>query len=221
MPKKTPDDTAALAEQLAAALAALPESERIDALNAARRTLATASPYHEHPTDCTEWVPAAKVISNDYNPNRVARPEMKLLRDSVEADGVTMNIVVYHDEDNDLYVVVDGFHRWTLLAETLKMAHVPVSVIRSDLANRMASTVRHNRARGKHAVQLMSDMVAKLLDLGWKEARIAKHLGMEAEEVLRLKREAGIGSHYARQPHSKAWVRDTDDALLTAAEESR
>lgn len=187
---------------------------KIQALNNARTALSVCSPYKENPTDCTVWVDAKKVISNDYNPNKVARPEMLLLLDSIKSDGVTMNIVVFYDEDNDLYIVVDGFHRWTVMTKELKMSHVPVSIIKSDLANRMASTVRHNRARGKHAVQLMSDMVENLIGLGWKDARIAKHLGMEAEEVLRLKREAGIGSHYAGQSHSKAWVRDTSDVLI-------
>lgn len=194
----------------------LPRGEKIAALNNVREQLHQISPFKDHPTDFTKWVKAEKVISNDYNPNKVARPEMALLEDSIKADGVTMNIVAFPDKDQGLAVVVDGFHRWTVLTKRMHFDYVPVSEINKPMADRMASTVRHNRARGKHEVDLMTDMVEKLLDLGWKDVKIATHLGMEAEEVLRLKREAGIGSHYANQPHSKAWVRDTNDVVLSA-----
>lgn len=194
----------------------LPFGEKIAALNNVREQLHQISPFKDHPTDFTKWVKAEKVISNDYNPNKVARPEMALLEDSIKADGVTMNIVAFPDKDQGLAVVVDGFHRWTVLTKRMHFDYVPVSEINKPMADRMASTVRHNRARGKHEVDLMTDMVEKLLDLGWKDVKIATHLGMEAEEVLRLKREAGIGSHYANQPHSKAWVRDTNDVVLSA-----
>lgn len=193
----------------------MPRDEKIAALNHVRAALHEISPFKDHPTDFTKWVKAEKVISNDYNPNKVARPEMLLLEDSIKADGVTMNIVVFPDHDQDLEVVVDGFHRWTVLTKRMHFDYVPVSEINKPQADRMASTVRHNRARGKHQVDLMTDMVEKLLSLGWSESKIAKHLGMEAEEVLRLKREAGIGAYYAKQPHSKAWVRDTDDVVMT------
>ena len=194
----------------------LPRDKKIEALNNVREQLHKISPFKDHPTDFTKWVKADKIISNDYNPNKVARPEMTLLEDSIKADGVTMNIVAFPDKDQDIDIVVDGFHRWTVLTKRMHFDYVPVSEIHKPMADRMASTVRHNRARGKHEVDLMTNMVEKLLDLGWKEEKIAKHLGMEAEEVLRLKREAGIGSHYANQPHSKAWVRDTNDVLLNS-----
>lgn len=192
----------------------LPLTDKVDALNMIREALNEVSPFKLHPTDFTKWVASTKVVANDYNPNKVARPEMLLLQDSIQSDGVTMNIVVFHDKERDLYIVVDGFHRWTVLTKIMKLDYVPVSVIDKPLIDRMASTVRHNKARGKHVVDLTADMLRDALDLGWTESQIAKHWGMQAEEVLRMKRQAGIGSHYANQPHSKAWVRDANDVVL-------
>lgn len=161
-------------------------------------------------------VPAEKVVANDYNPNKVATPEMKLLIHSIAEDGLTQPIVVFYDAAIDTYIVVDGFHRYTALTRHFKCPEIPVVVIERDIKDRMASTIRHNRARGKHQVDLMGEMVEKLLALGWKETDIAKHLGMEAEEVLRLKQQQGIGAQFANQPFGKAWVRDTDDVMLQA-----
>lgn len=140
------------------------------------------------------------------------------------ADGYTQPIVT-HDKGNRREVV-DGFHRNRVGKESQNVrkrvkGYLPVVTIRAERAdegNRMAATIRHNRARGKHQVDLMGEMVEKLLALGWKEIDIAKHLGMEAEEVLRLKRQQGIASQFANQPFGKAWVRDTSDALLQAGE---
>lgn len=188
--------------------------EKTALLNQVREALHEVSPFNSNPTDFTKWVRSDKVKANDYNPNKVAKPEMLLLQDSIKADGVTMNIVVFYDKEQDMYIVVDGFHRWTVLTKIMKMDYVPVSIIDKPLAERMASTVRHNKARGKHVVDLTADMLRDALDMGWTESKIAKHWGMEAEEVLRMKRQAGIGSHFAKQPHSKAWVRDTNDAVL-------
>lgn len=161
-----------------------------------------------------KMVPAAKVRANDYNPNKVARQEMALLALSIEQDGFTQPVVTAYDAEADVYIVVDGFHRYTVLTEHFKCPEIPVVVIDRPIEDRMAATVRHNRARGKHQVELMGGMVAKLLALGWTDLRIATHLGMEAEEVLRLKHQAGIASQYVRTPFSKAWVTDTNDILL-------
>lgn len=158
-------------------------------------------------------VTAAKVVANDYNPNRVARAEMQLLIHSIEQDGFTQPVVTAYDPEADLYVVVDGFHRWTVLTQHFGCEEIPVVVIDRPIQDRMAATVRHNRARGKHQVELMGGMVGKLLALGWTDTQIARHLGMEAEEVLRLKHQVGIASQYARTPFGKAWVKDTDDML--------
>lgn len=150
-------------------------------------------------------VDASKVVANDYNPNAVASPEMDLLEHSIREDGVTQPVVTFYDADADLYVVVDGFHRYTVLTKRLRCSQIPVVTIDKPIQDRMASTIRHNRARGKHKVDLMSDMVVKLINLGWKDIDIANHLGMAAEEVLRLKQMTGLAGLFAGQPYSKAW----------------
>jgi len=128
-----------------------------------------------------------KVIANDYNPNSVATPEMQLLIHSIEEDGLTQPVVTCYDPGTDLYIVIDGFHRYKVLKDHFKYSEIPVVAIDKDVKDRMAATIRHNRARGKHQVDLMSVLVVKLVKLGWDDIQIAKHLGMEAEEVLRLK----------------------------------
>ncbi len=162
-------------------------------------------------------VPAAKVVANDYNPNKVAKAEMALLIHSIEQDGFTQPVVTFFDAEADTYVVVDGFHRATVLKDHFKCPEIPVVVIDRPIEDRMAATVRHNRARGKHQVELMGTMVEKLLGLGWDNTRIARHLGMEAEEVLRLCHQKGIASQYARSTFGKAWVTDTDDIVARGA----
>lgn len=150
---------------------------------------------------------ASRVTANDYNPNRVARPEMELLQHSIEEDGVTQPVVVILEPETGMYIVIDGFHRYTIISKDLKSPVIPVVVLEKDILNRMASTIRHNRARGKHAVDLMSSIVAQLIKLGWSDIEIADHLGMEAEEVLRLKQMTGLAGLFAGQPYSKSWER--------------
>lgn len=150
-------------------------------------------------------VPAEKVRANDYNPNKVATPEMHLLAHSIAEDGVTQPVVTIYDPQTDVYTVIDGFHRYTILKEWFGCPEIPVVVLEKDIKERMAATVRHNRARGKHQVELMSAMVEKLLRLGWSDLDIAKHLGMEAEEVLRLKQMTGLAALFANQEFSRAW----------------
>lgn len=150
-------------------------------------------------------VPTSKVVANEYNPNRVAQPELDLLADSIEADGVTMPIVVYHDREADQYIVVDGFHRYLLLRDRYQCPEVPVTVIDKPIDQRMASTIRHNRARGKHQVELMGALVKALAAQGWREDDIAKHLGMTYEEVLRLKQVVGIAKAIKYKDYGRAW----------------
>lgn len=160
-----------------------------------------------HPVSRVQWVPAEKVQANDYNPNSVAAPEMKLLRLSIEADGFTQPIVVWRDEDRGVFEVVDGFHRH-LIGKELGMPLLPVVVVnaeRTELGDRMASTVRHNRARGKHSVDGMSDIVLELARRNWSDAKIAKELGMDADEVLRLKQITGLAELFADREFSEAW----------------
>jgi len=150
-------------------------------------------------------VPTEAVYANDYNPNKVAPPEMKLLRLSIEEDGYTQPIVVWRTEYG--YEVVDGFHRH-LVGKQLGLSHLPVVVInetRSDRSDRIASTIRHNRARGKHQIAAMSEIVVELSRRNWSNARIGRELGMEPDEVLRLKQITGLAELFADQEFSEAW----------------
>ena len=174
----------------------------------------TVSKKIQFPVMAVKMVPAEKVQANDYNPNRVASPEMELLKISILADGVTQPIVTFYDVQLDTYIVIDGFHRYTVLTKHFKCPEVPVVVVDKPIQDRMASTVRHNRARGKHQVGLMSDLLVSMLKAGMTDAQIAKNLGMSAEEVLRLKQQTGIAGLFKGQSHSMAWVSDKDDPVL-------
>jgi len=155
-------------------------------------------------------VPIEKIVPNTYNPNSVAPPEMKLLYDSIKADGYTMPIVCYYAKERDLYVIVDGFHRYRVMLDYPDIRErengiLPVSVINKSLDNRMASTIRHNRARGAHNVDLMSNIVKELHELGRSDAWISKHLGMDKDEILRLKQITGLASLFKDVEFGKAW----------------
>lgn len=155
-------------------------------------------------------VPIEKIVPNTYNPNAVAPPEMKLLYDSVKEDGYTMPIVCYHDKEADRYIIVDGFHRYRIMLDypdiyEREEGKLPVSVIDKSLAERMASTIRHNRARGSHDVDLMSNIVQELHDIGRSDNWIAKHLGMDKDEILRLKQITGLMSLFKETNFSRAW----------------
>lgn len=162
-------------------------------------------PKIEFPVLKVRMVPAEKVVSNDYNPNHVAVPEMRLLILSIEADGFTQPVVTFYDAEADRYVVVDGFHRYCVLCDHFKCDQIPIVVIERDIKERMASTIRHNRARGKHRVDLMAVLVEKMLALGCTDLEVAENLGMEAEEVLRLKQQRGIAEHYSHREFSRSW----------------
>lgn len=151
-------------------------------------------------------VPIEKIKANDYNPNKVATKEMNLLYTSIKEDGYTMPIVCYYDKENDEYIVVDGFHRYRTMLEHKDIYEredgcLPVSVIDKDINNRMASTIRHNRARGKHEVELQANLVSMLKE-GWDELKIMKELGMTLEEVQRLLGLTGIFSEVKGVPYS-------------------
>lgn len=156
-------------------------------------------------------VPVEKIEANSYNPNTVATPEMKLLYDSIKQDGYTMPIVCYYDKDNDKYIIVDGFHRYQILLKykdiyEREKGMLPVSVIDKSLDNRMASTIRHNRARGSHNVDLMSNIVKELHELGRSDAWISKHLGMDRDEILRLKQITGLAALFKDIEYGKSWI---------------
>lgn len=146
------------------------------------------------------------VMSNDYNPNKVANPEMKLLEKSIEEDGLTMPIVTYYDEELKKYIIVDGFHRYTIVKNAFKSDKIAVVTIDKDIKDRMASTVRHNRARGVHKVDLQAEMVVDLIKKGWTDEDISDHLGMSFEEVLRLKQQTGIAELFKNRGHSRSWI---------------
>jgi ParB-like chromosome segregation protein Spo0J len=153
-----------------------------------------------------QWVPATAVRANDYNPNSVALPEMELLRLSIESDGFTQPIVVWEVEPGT-YEVVDGFHRHKV-GKAMGLSHLPVVIIngaRTDRGDRIASTIRHNRARGKHAVNSMSEIVIELARRNWSDNKIGKELGMEPDEVLRLKQIKGLEEMFANREFSEAW----------------
>lgn len=155
-------------------------------------------------------VPVEKIQANSYNPNAVAPPEMKLLYESIKQDGYTMPIVCYHLPDEDRYEIVDGFHRYRILKEHNDIYDreggcLPVSVIDKPIENRMASTIRHNRARGSHSIELMTNIVAELVDSGMSDDWIAKNLGMDWDEILRLKQISGLASLFKDKEFGKSW----------------
>lgn len=155
-------------------------------------------------------VPIEKIEPNTYNPNAVAPPEMKLLYESIKADGYTMPIVCYYNEAEDNYVIVDGFHRYRVMLEHADIYErekgmLPVSVINKSIDQRMASTIRHNRARGSHNVELMSNIVRELHDLGRSDAWISRYLGMDRDEILRLKQITGLTELFKDIKFGRAW----------------
>lgn len=159
----------------------------------------------EFPVLNVKMVDIEKVVANDYNPNKVAPPEMQLLKHSIEEDGYTQPIVTYYDKEKDRYIVVDGFHRYRVAKEFLDLKQVPIVTIDKDLENRMASTIRHNRARGTHQIADMSHIVLTLTENGWTERQISKHLGMELDEIIRLKQITGLKDAFANHTFSKSW----------------
>ena len=155
-------------------------------------------------------VPVEKVVPNTYNPNSVAPPEMKLLYESIKNDGYTMPIVCYHNKAEDQYVIVDGFHRYRIMLEhqdiyDREKGMLPVSVINKPMDQRIASTIRHNRARGSHDVDLMGNIVKELHELGRSDAWISRHLGMDRDEILRLKQITGLAALFRDVKFGQAW----------------
>lgn len=203
------------AQMLADEIAQLPEPERIAALNRVRQILHAISPFRHEPVDCVLWVPADQVEANDYNPNIVAPPEMKLLKRSIQQDGYTQPIVVWPDGSTQEphYTVVDGFHRNRVGKEdgeirTRLRGYLPVTAVRTDregLDDRITATIRHNRARGKHQVMAMSEIVRDLAKRNHSDAWIARELGMDPDEVLRLKQISGLAELFADREFSEAW----------------
>jgi len=213
-----PDVDGALAALVAALAGVQDQRERVRLLNTVRRALHEVSPLAHHPVDFVEWVPVETVQANDYNPNAVAPPEMELLRLSIDHDGYTQPVVTYLD-DSGTVEVVDGFHRNRVAREYPEVADsllgfLPAVRIRaesSDRSDRIAATIRHNRARGKHQVVKMTDIVLELKRRNWSDAKISKNLGMDADEVLRLSQIGGLADVFADREFSLAWEVEEDD----------
>lgn len=194
-------------------LGELPEEIRVEAINEIKLALHAVSPFRDEPVDCVLWVPAETVEANDYNPNAVAPPEMRLLEHSISEDGYTQPVVTWHVNGDGQREVVDGFHRNRVGKESPAVrrrtrGYLPVTTIneaRTDRGDRIAATIRHNRARGKHLVQGMSEIVQELVRRNWSDTRIARELGMDADEVIRLKQITGLAELFADREFSEAW----------------
>lgn len=203
----------------------LPFKEKVTAINEIRRQLHEISPFKNEPVDFVEWVPANIVEANDYNPNSVAPPEMALLETSIVEDGYTQPIVAFGN--NGKREVVDGFHRnrvgkESLLVQARIKGYLPVATInadREDKADRIAATIRHNRARGKHKVEAMSDIVVELKRRNWSDEKIAKNLGMDADEVLRLCQISGIAELFSDTEFSESWDLNIEGQEMPTFEE--
>lgn len=190
-------------------MASLPEPDRVSSYNVIQRALGElVLDIAPDPACSPQLVPVDQVGANEYNPNKVASPELDLLERSMRADGITMAVVVV--AANDHWVVVDGFHRRLVASERLGRRYIPCSVIDRPLADRMASTVRHNRARGKHQVELMSSLVKAMMDMGWNDEVIAGNLGMSVEELLRLRQMVGAARFLAGDNYSESYGRDDE-----------
>jgi len=197
--------------------------DKIEAINEIKKQLHDISPFKNEPVDLILWVKNNEVLANDYNPNNVAPPEMELLKTSILADGYTQPIVTF--PENNHITVIDGFHRSRVGKEDDEvkkrvLGYVPITTIRptqEDKGDRMASTIRHNRARGKHRVDGMSEIVLELKRRNWSDNKIAKNLGMDADEILRLCQISGLREMFQGDEFSKAW--DVEDGLEVSEEE--
>lgn len=182
---------------------------KVEALNEVRSCLEDVSPFKSEPCDCIIWVKQDKIQANEYNPNHVAAPEMNLLYESIKSDGYTMPIVTY-DLGNGKREIVDGFHRNRVGREHSDIkkrihGYLPVSTIDKPEDERIGSTIRHNRARGTHGIRPMSDIVLELSQMGWSDSKICQKLGMDLDEVIRLKQITGLKEAFINHEFSKSW----------------
>lgn len=198
-----------LEEELLSIIGKLDLDEKVQELNKLKQRMLEVSPFSKEPVDCVIWVKAEDVQANEYNPNIVASPEMKLLHTSIKLDGYTQPIVTY-DLKNGKREVVDGFHRNRVgkeFADISKRIHgyLPVTTLEKPLEERIGSTIRHNRARGTHQIRPMSDIVLELSKSGMTDEEICGKLGMELDEVIRLKQITGLKEAFQNHEFSKSW----------------
>jgi len=189
---------------------AVDDDTKINVIESVKEVIDKYSPLNTQPVNRIRWVDVDMVQANDYNPNSVATIEMKLLYTSIKHDGYTQPIVTIFDKNINKYVIIDGFHRYFTCKshdDIRERNHgkLPIVVLDKDINDRMASTVRHNRARGKHSIKGMSSIVFGMLDNGWEDHDICEELGMEAEELLRLKHITGFSKLFADAEYKKAW----------------
>ena len=202
-------------------LSLMDDVKKIEAINEIKIALHQVSPFKNEPVDCVLWVPNTTVVANDYNPNSVAPPEMQLLEVSILNDGYTQPIVTW--EAGDKREVIDGFHRNRVgkeseIVRSRVLGFLPVvTANKTDKGSRIASTIRHNRARGKHAVSAMTDIVIELKKRNWSEARISKELGMDEDEILRLCQISGLAEAFENDDFSAAWESaiHSNDQIIT------
>lgn len=196
--------------------------EKIDSLNYVRSLLHEVSPLKHHPVDCVQWVRSDDVEANEYNPNAIPPPEMELLYRSILEDGYTMPIVTFDEgkvKEGAKIKIVDGFHRRQTERNNLDinastMGRIPITDVRRDkydISDRMASTIRHNRARGVHNIELMSEIVAELVEMGKGDRWICQHIGMSADELLRLKQITGLASLFLNKDFSASWLPEGEE----------
>ena len=220
-----------LIKNLVEQISGLELNEKINALNEVKKELHKISPFKSEPVDCVLWVRNENVYANDYNPNSVAPPEMKLLHVSISEDGYTQPIVSMIDENGNREVV-DGFHRHRVGKEYEDVrnrvhSYLPVVAInenRKGKEDRIAATIRHNRARGKHKVTAMSDIVLELKRRNWSDEKISRELGMDQDEVLRLSQISGLADMFQDKEFSMSWEIDTineDDNLIITEENTQ
>lgn len=192
--------------------------EKVENINSIREFIHHLSPFKNEPVDFVKWIPCENVVANDYNPNKVAPPEMELLEISIMNDGYTQPVVTFPKENN--VEVVDGFHRTRVSKESKIVrervkGYTPTVIIRKeqqDKNDRIASTIRHNRARGKHQIDAMSEIVLELKNRNWKNERIARELGMDEEEILRLCQITGLEDIFKDDDFSKSW--ESSDSII-------
>lgn len=198
-------------ESICLRISLMPTEEQVETLNAIRQALHQVSPFVNEPVDCVLWVPSDDVKANDYNPNSVAPVEMRLLELSIKEDGYTQPIVTgVVDGERE---TVDGYHRGAVGKKSKSvrrrtLGYLPITTINAERharEDRMASTIRHNRARGKHGVEAMSSIITELVRRGWNDEKIAIELGMDSDEVLRLKQITGLAEMFADREFSEAW----------------
>jgi len=213
------DNFTNLLKDLMAEIETKPTKEKISLLNEVKKQLHVISPFNKQPIDCVLWVENDQVGANDYNPNSVASPEMQLLECSIDEDGYTQPIVTWFNEER--FTIVDGFHRHRVGKETKDireklLGYLPVTIINDEKSgkdDRIASTIRHNRARGKHSVDAMSEIVVELKKRNWTKERIAKHLGMDQDEILRLTQISGLVELFKDCNFSESWDIDLEADL--------